>query len=201
MLVLAGTRLHVPHVANWAVLDLLVLLTLAWPWRRRIAAAIGFALVVLMIVLLAYGRASWVLGAVPVVISGALAWMFARTLRAGREPLVARMARIIDGPERLRQPGVAAYTRGVTGYWAVLLTVQCLLLAVCGLLLAREGHALAAFARLYLHVGGYLMPVLAMLAEYALRRWRFRHLPQLGLRSFLQRLMVCWPRIVRGASE
>jgi uncharacterized membrane protein len=154
------------------------------------------------------GFADALLEAVPVLINTLLAAWFGRTLGTS-EPLVERFIVAIEGAERLRQPGVAAYARQVTWFWTVLLGGQALLLAVLLLcadhdgLLARAGIAAplvvpARWAAVWLHLGGYLLLGAAFLAEYGCRRWRLRHLPHPGLHDMLLQLALHWPQLLRG---
>ena len=59
---------------------------------------------------------------VPVAFVWLVAWVFARSLRAGRVPLINRIVSGLDRvpPERL-EPEVAAYARRLTGAWAAVL--------------------------------------------------------------------------------
>lgn len=154
------------------------------------------------------GLAGLLLEAVPVLINALLAGWFGRTLGTA-EPLVARFIVAIEGDERLRQPGVAAYARQITWFWAVLLAAQALLLAVLLLcadhdgLLARVGVVSplpvpAGWAATWLHLGGYLLLAAAFTLEYAYRRWRLRHLHHPGLHDMLLQLALHWPQLLRG---
>ena len=145
----------------------------------------------------ARGHARAVLGTLPVLVNAGLCVLFARTLRRGYEPLVTRVVRMVEGEDRLQIPGVAAYTRAVTWYWALLTGVQVVLLAACWSWLHWPGASAPPVLRLWLHASGYALPVLAMLAEYAWRRLRFRGQPHLAPHRFARRLVACWPRIVR----
>ncbi|MDW2983117.1 MAG: xanthomonadin biosynthesis protein [Rhodanobacter sp.] len=154
------------------------------------------------------GLAGLLLEAVPVLINALLAGWFGRTLGTA-EPLVARFIVAIEGDERLRQPGVAAYARQITWFWAVLLAAQALLLAVLLLcadhdgLLARVGVVSplpvpAGWAATWLHLGGYLLLAAAFTLEYVYRRWRLRHLHHPGLHDMLLQLALHWPQLLRG---
>lgn len=50
-----------------------------------------------------------------------LMWFFGHTLFGGREPLISRIARLMNGKEH---PGVAAYTRKVTIAWSLYFAMQ-----------------------------------------------------------------------------
>lgn len=154
------------------------------------------------------GEAGLLLGLVPVAFCVAFGLLFAGTLRRGREPLVARIIRVIEGPERLELRGVRTYARHVTVFWAGLLLIQAAALLVLWLVITPGGllpaldvapalrlpaHAVAWYA----HLGAYLVPLAAMLGEYAVRRVRLRHMPHPGLHVFGRRLVACWPQLLR----
>ena len=69
------------------------------------------------------GHAALPLLLVPVVFVLAIAWIFARTLRAGSEPLITRIVAGIEGgtPASI-EPELRRYTRTLTAAWAVALT-------------------------------------------------------------------------------
>ncbi|MBB6185033.1 hypothetical protein [Oleiagrimonas soli] len=188
----------------WAYRAAVPVLTLALaamlPLRRAPVLALWIALAALMLWLDWSGRAHWVLNLVPILITAGLGWLFGRTLGHGREPLVTRVVRAVEGDERVQNPRVARYTRQVTWYWTALMALQCLLLLLCWVQIA-VGGPLQSLARTWLHVGGYALPILAMLAEYLVRRWRFRDLPHPRPHEFMQRLVRHWPRIVRDAHD
>lgn len=129
----------------------------------------------------------------PPVFVGMVAWAFARTLRAGRIPLVGRIAGAIDGiPWQRMEPEVRRYTRQVTWAWAVLLGV----LACADLAFAVLAPPLqwSWFANIgdYLVIGGF------MLCEFGYRRLRFpRRGPGLG--GFLRRMATLGPAFWREA--
>ncbi|WP_052338319.1 hypothetical protein [Luteimonas huabeiensis] len=99
----------------------------AWAWLSLapLAAAAYW--------LYAVGHAGIPLLLVPVAFIGLIAWVFARTLRAGRQPLIARIVGALEGrPGEALAPELAAYTRALTAAWAWLLG----LLALFNLVLA-----------------------------------------------------------------
>lgn len=68
------------------------------------------------------GHAPLPLLLVPVAFLGLIAWMFGRTLRPGRMPLITRIVTALDGVDEDRlEAGLADYTRGLTLAWTVLL--------------------------------------------------------------------------------
>lgn len=66
------------------------------------------------------GHAALPLLLVPVVFVVGIAWIFARTLRAGRTPLITRIVIGIegDGDPAALAPDLLRYTRGLTAAWA-----------------------------------------------------------------------------------
>lgn len=83
--------------------------------------------------LYANGHAALPLLLVPVVFVLAIAWIFARTLRPGTEPLITRIVAGIEGgtPQTV-EPALRRYTRNLTMAWAVALVAM----AVANLVLA-----------------------------------------------------------------
>lgn len=123
------------HPLALAALLALVLLMLASPMAARRAWA-WLALPLLAAgcwALYRAGHAPLPLLLVPVAFVGLVAWMFGRTLRPGRLPLITRIVTVLDDVtvERM-EPALARYTRGLTLAWTVLLLV----LAAVNLLLA-----------------------------------------------------------------
>lgn len=184
---------------------------LVGPLLRRAAWAWG--LVALLVPLLAWlattPHATMPLLAPPVVFLALAAWLFARTLRRGRVPLLVRVASALhDVPPPALDPALVRYTRGLTGFWAALLSALALVnlvLAVFAVpegLLARLGHptplpvadALGSlFANLLVHavVGA------SFLLEYAWRRHRFPAEPYRDLPDFLRRVAALGPAFWR----
>lgn len=204
------------HRVIFPLLTLLVLITVtAMPGllARSRRAWLGWALAVAALGAVAWwGLADLLLQCVPLAISLWLAWVFGSTLRAGREPLVARVIRVLEGLPRLKQPGVEPYARQVTVFWTVLLLLQSLLAAALLLmapengLLARLGAPVALpmsgfWISAYLHVGGYLVIVLGFALEYGWRRWRLRHLEHTSLRQTGLQMLHRWPELMRDSRE
>lgn len=192
-----GTLGRLGWALHAAVPMLVLLLALVLPVRRAGGFALWLVLGTSLLWLDARGRAHEVLGVLPILINAGLCWIFARTLRRGREPLVTRVVRVVEGADRLQIAGVAGYTRAVTVYWAILAGAQVAALGACWLRVLARGAGAAPWAHAWLQVGGYALPLLAMAAEYAWRRWRFRGQPHLPAHLFVRRLVACWPRIVR----
>ena len=177
-------------------------------------AALDIALVVLLEALARPSAAAWVLLAaialalawlaqtphalIPLLLAppafvGMVAWAFARTLRAGRIPLVGRIAGAIDGiPWERMEPEVRRYTRQVTWAWALLLgTLACADLALAMLAPPLQWSWFANIGD-YLVIGGF------MLCEFGYRRVRFpRRGP--GFAGFLRRMATLGPAFWREA--
>lgn len=163
---------------------------LAWLAWFAIAAALG------LLAALEHGAVA--LDLVPAVINLALAALFGTTLARGQTPLIARVIEAIEGRERLALPRVADYARGLTQAWTLLFVVQAVLLL--GIVAARHGvlgNGAPAWAIGYLHFGGYLLPAVFMLGEFAFRRRYLHHIPHDSLGGFMQRLVRNWPRLLR----
>jgi uncharacterized membrane protein len=177
--------------------------------RRSIVAWLGWIVLALVLGLLAeHGEGRLALDALPILVNAALSAVFASTLVRGREPLIARFIAILEGPQRLALPRVAAYARSLTWAWALLLGLQALALAavLClvpgGLFEAFGLPRSDAFAapgwRLYLRIGGYMLVPLVLALEYAYRRWHLRGLPHPSLPAFIARLVHSWPALLRS---
>ena len=198
---------------HWLSLAAASLLLLAWlpeVWRRRsvVAAAAWLALALLLLVPALLGHPMLALMALPVVFLTAVAWIFGRTLARGREPLIVRCVRVIEGEPRLALPGVRAYARGVTVFWTCLLgAMACLSLAIA--LLARPGGWLQTLGvtapvsmpgwllAWYPEAGCWMLLVAAFVGEYAFRRWYLRGIPHPSVRRFVSQIVRRWPALVR----
>jgi len=80
-------------------------------------AAIWLGIVALLALAHRYDRFG-LLDALPALIAALVGWLFARTLRRGRRPLIARAIAAVDGPALLGDPHVARYARALTAIWA-----------------------------------------------------------------------------------
>lgn len=208
VLALAGGLLH-RHALSLAAAVLLLLVWLPSVWRRRSFAALVLwvALAVLLLAPATAGHPELALMALPVVFMAATAWLFARTLKRGQEPLVTRCVRVIEGEARLAEAGVRAYTRGVTVFWAWLLGTLALLslliavFAVPGGWLATFGATSTvalpgSFLAWYPEAGCWIVLLAGFAGEYLFRRWHLRHISHLSARQFVTQLVRCWPALV-----
>lgn len=209
LLALLGGVLHRPLFSLIAAALLLLALGVGLLRRPSIAGAALWLLAVLLLMLPALtGRLQLALAGLPILILLAMAWVFARTLARGREPLIARCIRVIEGDGRLALPGVERYARGVTRYWAIVLGAQALILASL-LVFARPGGLLDAFGvdspltlprnalAWYPQAGCWAVLIIAFAAEYAFRRWHMRDVPHPPLKRFLSRLIRRWPQLIQ----
>jgi uncharacterized membrane protein len=198
-------------VAAFAALDLVLIVLAAPLLRLRLPAWAAFAAATLAAAWLARGTYALLpLLLAPPAFVAAVGWGFARTLRAGRVPLVGRIAAALDGIAWPELPApVRAYTRRVTLAWALLLgalasvDMALALLAVPGGLFARLGVAPAfpvaeADWSWFANIGDYAVIGGFMLAEYGYRRLRFPAQAQ-GFLAFLQRMARLGPSFWREA--
>jgi uncharacterized membrane protein len=181
--------------------------------RRREPLAWGLWLLVAAALALlgARGNGSVAIDALPLMVNAMLCALFARTLRRGRQPLVARVIGVLEGPTRLALSRVAGYARGLTLAWALLLGAQAALLAF--LAACAPDGALAAFGiappslfsgagwRAYLHFGSYALVPAFFGVEYAFRRWYLRHIPHAPLPRFMAQLARRWPSLLRSLAD
>jgi uncharacterized membrane protein len=222
MLILGATYPLLAHVASLtgrpaliaASLGLLVVLVLmpalrngrALAWILLVAAVCGLSLAV------ASGQALSLLMLPPVLLNGFMAWLFGRTLRDGRMPLIERAARAMRGPGAVLADEVVAYARGVTQAWTalfVLLAVVNLALAALarpgGLLLAAGfdpglSVPLAAWS-LFANVLSYVFIGALFAIEFVVRGRRFPQQPYSGLLDFTRRLAAQGHLFRPGASH
>ena len=150
-----------------------------WAWALLLASAAG-------LVLLARSQHALLpLLLMPVTFVGMVAYLFGRTLRPGRVPLISKIVAALEGkPASALAPELQHYTRNLTLAWTWLLALLALidgllaLIAVPGGLLASIGVTPAVtvsrvqwswFANLldYGIVGGFFV------FEYLYRKWRF----------------------------
>lgn len=199
-------------LAALALGDIALIVLLGPLLRRRAWAWLVLALAAALLWRLAHGPlATLPLLAPPVLFLGLAAWMFARSLRRGRVPLITRVvAQLYACTPATLDPALLRYTHALTAAWALLLSLLCLanlalaLFSVPGGLLARLGvHSPLAvadvhgslFANLLVYgvVGGFF------LGEYAWRRRRFPQRPYRNLPDFLRRLAALGPAFWRDA--
>jgi uncharacterized membrane protein len=176
-IVLADFRLQ------WLALDWLLALSLwgaltarrTWAWVALLGSAAA------LYGLFSMGGGAYALYVPPAVIPAALFIAFARSLRPGEQPWVARVATLMRGAP-LPEP-LVVYTRQVTLLW-------------CGVFIVMFASAvvLAIWASLELwslmtNIVHYLVLGAIFVAEFAYRRLRFRDLEPWNLFEYLRRLV------------
>lgn len=209
VLALLGGVLHRPMLGFAAIVLLLIAIGLPVLRRRSVAGiALWLLVTALMLIPALTGRVQLALSGLPILILAGLCFFFARTLTHGREPLIARCVRVIEGDHRLALPGVASYARGVTVYWACVVGLQALALMFL-FLCAQPDGLLEAFGvsvpfaiprnalAWYPEAGCWAVLILAFALEYVFRRWYLRHLPHPSLKRFVTRLITHWPQLLR----
>ncbi|HUW53639.1 MAG TPA: xanthomonadin biosynthesis protein [Rhodanobacter sp.] len=209
LLAMAGVLTHRQVFALAALLLLVTAAMLPRLLARRVAPWLAWlGLLAALWLLWRQGWAGLLLEALPVLINALLAGWFGRSL-ATSEPLVARFIVILEGAQRLAQPGVARYARQITWGWTLLLGAQASVLAVLLLwagqrgLLVRFGFASPLplsdrWVAAWQHVGSYALLGAAFVLEYGYRRWRLRHLRHPSLHRMLLQLALHWPQLLRG---
>jgi uncharacterized membrane protein len=123
--------------------------------------------------------------ALPLAVNLALCWLFGRTLAAGREPMIARFARLERGAEL--PADLARYARALTAAW----TGFFFAMAAVSLGLALWGSVLAW--SLFTNVINYALLALFFVGEYVVRRIRFRHYRHLSPSEVMRRLHTYRP--------
>ena len=147
----------------------LIAWALATGWLSMLAATLAAASALVLLLALAARIPGMLLYAPPVAINVALLVFFARTLRAGHEPLVSNVARVERGGSL--PPDLAAYTLNLTRAWAIFFA----LMALLSVTLAITGPI--AVWSLFSNALNYLLVALFFVLEYVYRRARYRHHP------------------------
>lgn len=118
---------------------------------------------------------SWVLYLPPLALNLGLCWLFGRTLRRGREPLIARFA-VMEQASLSAE--LSAYTRVLTWLWTAFFAAA----ALVSLWLALSGNRDAW--SLFTNFLNYALVAVLFLGEFVYRRLRYRsyrHLSPLKL--------------------
>ena len=145
--------------------------------RARLLWGVGLAVLAAIWAL----APAWLVYLPPAAINVAFGTYFASTLRAGREPRIARFARMERGGTLPLD--LARYTRRLTWIWTVLFFGS----AVAGL-------ALAAFAPIevwstFANVASYLLVAALFVGEYLWRKMRFRQYRHAPLHELLRNVV------------
>ncbi|WP_019623712.1 hypothetical protein [Thioalkalivibrio thiocyanoxidans] len=176
--VIAGSFLEMPRLPlAWLALLILVLAWKALPVFGRAVMALALAMLVLLLGTEPAGK--WLIYAVPVLIQGALAWLFARSLRPGSTPLITRYALAMGASD---SPPVHRYTQRLTVAWALLCGGLALLSAVLAATVSTTTWALFANGINYMFLAALFM------LEYPLRRRVLRDEPRAGFLPYLAAL-------------
>ena len=150
------------RAATLVVLALMAGALVAAAGRRIAGLVVGVALA---IAAWRYsGRVAFLVFVPPLAAFAFMAYFFGRTLRAGREPLIHRIARKEDPELPL---DVAHYTRRLTAIWTACFVALFLVALGLAPLLPLE-----AWSR-WVHGLGYLVPVALFVGEHAYREHRF----------------------------
>jgi uncharacterized membrane protein len=143
------------------------------------------------------GGVARLLDGLPALIAGLVAWVFARTLRRGRVPLIACAIVALDGAEQLHDPATARYARRLTWTWAIYQGA----LAGCAAVLAMHDVRdrlpwPGASPRVFGTVVLPLAVAALFLGEFALRRWLLPQAPRHSLAAFVRNLVRMWPHLI-----
>jgi len=123
--------------------------------------------------------------ALPLAVNLALCVLFGRTLAPGREPMIARFARLERGAAL--PPDLARYTRRLTVAWTGFFA----LMAAVSASLAAWGSVTAW--SLFTNVINYLLVAAFFVGEYVYRRLRYRHYEHLSPIELIRRLHTYRP--------
>ena len=205
----AGTR-HSPALAALALGDLMVLALIEPLLRRRLVAWLTLAATALALIALARSRfALTPLLLVPPLFTAMVSGWFARSLRPGREPLIAKVVSALYAQSGMPlSPRHHSYTRHLTLAWAVLLALMTLvnltlaLIAVPDGVLAQFGiHAPVTVTNaqwsLIANVANYGVMGGFMLIEFQLRKWVFPVRPYRNAFDFARRMVALGPAFWR----
>ena len=169
-------------------------------WLAALAAALALA------VLARLELQALPLYAPPVLLNAWVAWLFGRTLRGGRTPLIGRVVLLLRGPQALEEPGVARYARRLTLLWTLLLAGLALVNLVLALL-AQPGGLLATAGvdpgfgvpqsawSWFANVFNYVLVALLLALEFALRRRLFPSHDHRSFAQFGRRMAGMWPQL------
>jgi uncharacterized membrane protein len=150
--------------------------------------------------------APFVLMLPPTVINLALAALFGHTLFGGREPLVARMVRLLHANDAVQDEAVWGYARSVTGWWTALFLFNAALALLLALVATPVGLlrmagieppiALPAVWWSYFsNFGCYLLVGVLFIVEFMVRQRRFPWQPYSSLFDFLRRAAAIGPAL------
>ena len=205
----AGTR-HSPMMAALALGDLTLLVLIEPLLRRRLAAWLTLAATVLVLIALAHSRfALTPLLLVPALFTAMVSGWFARSLRPGREPLIAKVVSALYAQSGMSlSPRHHSYTRHLTLAWALQLALMTLVKLTLALIAVPDG-VLAQFGidapvtvtnaqwSLIANVANYGVMGGFMLIEFQLRKWVFPVRPYRNAFDFARRMAALGPAFWR----
>ena len=192
-------------LADIAAIVLLQPLLTRRPWAWVVAALLAVGLAAL-----AQSRyAQLPLLLVPVAFVALVSWAFARTLRAGRVPLISKIVAALEHkPATALEPRLHHYTRRLTAAWALLLAALALANLVLALLAVPNG-LLASFGAVppitvserqwswFANLLNYGLVAGFFIGEYALRRRWFPNRPYRNFAEFLRQMGALGPEFWR----
>jgi uncharacterized membrane protein len=147
----------------------------------------------------------------PVLVPAFMTWVFGRTLRRGRTPLIEQLIRAlhseVDPPP---DPEVWPYARRLTLAWTVLFATISSLNFLLAALAEPDGLLLAGGIRppitvplewwsWFANLIGYLLVAAFFLIEYAYRSRRFPQQPYRNMFDFIRRMLAALPGLVERA--
>ena len=192
-LAIAGSLLiHLAVLSHSVWLEWLALVTLSavplangllqcrlqsWLWLLGLAAAAAFVT--------SHSGGALALYLPSVALPVLLAWLFGRSLAAGRTPLVVLIARVAD---RQLPDYLVAYSRRLTQMWLMIFVIIGMVDAALILSGRRELWSLVA------NFGNYVLIAAIVLIEYLYRRWRFGDYAHPGFVEYLRVLVRASPR-------
>jgi uncharacterized membrane protein len=199
-----------PRVAALAIAILLAGLIVCIRGKHQLALRLVAALAGVLVTVGVYREAfsPVLLVLPPVLVPAMLAWVFGRSLRAHRVPLVERFARAFHAPDDLPD-GVAGYTRRVTWCWALLLAVIALANLWMALNVTPGGLLDAAGLRSpwpvapasfgwRSNLGSYLLIGAMFVVEFVVRLIRFPDFEFRNPVEFLRRARQRMPEMLAG---
>lgn len=184
----AGTISGLPvlHGAAIALLLALVLASLrGLPWLQ-----LAVLLVVVACLYLSSQPMQLMLYAPPVLFPLLLAGLFGRSLLPGRQPLIERVVWHLHGRQPLSSLHLR-YARGVTAYWCLVCLAMALLNLWMAVFASPEAWSWVG------NVATYLIPPVALVAEYLWRKRVFSEQPYRNLLDFLLCMIRLGPTLAR----
>ena len=194
-----------------AVGSLLVLVVaILWPLVRRGGVGTCAVLIVASAIVLSFLAGNWtrwLLFLPPILVNLALAWIFGRSLVAGRIALVERFVRMMHHPDDVLDPEVFAYARTVAKCWTALFCFNAAVSVLLALTASPGGMLDMAGLRspiavptivwtLYSDFGCYALTFLLFVVEYQIRKRRFPWQPYSGFFDFLRKAAAVAPAIL-----